>query len=73
MFVSTFDGHVLAYDAGNGKIVWESPQLEASGGAPPIIYKGSDGREYVTLLVAGQSNSRLSKPGNSVYSFALPK
>jgi quinohemoprotein ethanol dehydrogenase len=72
VFVGTFDGHLLAYDAGNGNLLWTSPQLDATVAAAPSVYKGSDGKEYVTILVGGYTISGKAKLGDSVYSFALP-
>ena len=70
-FVETFDGHLLAYDARNGNLLWQSPQQDASGGAPSIAYS-VNGKEYVVLPVQGQSNSKASTYGNSIYAYALP-
>jgi len=72
VLVGTFDGHVLAYNAANGNQVWESPQLDASVASSPSIYKGSDGKEYITWLVGGFTISGKAKLGDSVYAFALP-
>jgi PQQ-dependent dehydrogenase (methanol/ethanol family) len=72
LFVGTLDGHELGYDASNGKLLWESPHLDASPLAPPIIYEGLDGYEHVTVLVGGGGISADTHLGDSVYSFALP-
>jgi quinohemoprotein ethanol dehydrogenase len=72
VFVGTFDGHVLAYNAVNGNQVWESGQLDASVASSASVYRGSDGKEYVTLLVGGFTISGKAKLGDSVYAFALP-
>jgi quinohemoprotein ethanol dehydrogenase len=72
VFVGTFDGHLLAYNAATGVLVWQSPQLDATVAAAPSVYRGSDGKEYVTVLVGGYTISGKAKLGDSVYAFALP-
>lgn len=72
VFVGTFDGHLLAYDAGNGNQLWTSSQLDATVSSSASVYKGSDGKEYVTLVVGGTTISAKAKLGDSVYSFVLP-
>ena len=72
VFVGTFDGHVLAYNAVTGAEVWESPQLDASVASSASVYRGSDGKEYITWLVGGFTISGKAKLGDSVYAFALP-
>jgi quinohemoprotein ethanol dehydrogenase len=72
VFVGTFDGHVLAYNAVNGNLVWQSPQLDASVASSASVYKGADGKEYITWLVGGFTISGKAKLGDSVYAFALP-
>jgi quinohemoprotein ethanol dehydrogenase len=72
VFVELYSGHLVAYDAGNGNLIWQSPQMDASGGAPSTVYTGSDGREYVTVTAMGLTISAHSTVGNSIYSFALP-
>jgi glucose dehydrogenase len=72
VFVGSFDGHLNAYDAGNGNLLWQSPQLDASVASSANIAQGSDGKEYVTILVGGYTISAKAKLGDSVYAFALP-
>jgi quinohemoprotein ethanol dehydrogenase len=72
VFVGTFDGHLIAYDSGTGHQVWTSPQLDATVASSANVYKGSDGKEYVTILVGGYTISAKAKLGDSVYAFALP-
>jgi glucose dehydrogenase len=72
VFVGTLDGHLLAYDATTGNLVWQSPQLDASVASSANVYRGSDGKEYVTILVGGYTISQKAKLGDSVYAFALP-
>jgi PQQ-dependent dehydrogenase (methanol/ethanol family) len=72
VFVGTFDGHLIAIDAGNGNILWQSPQLDASVASSAGYYKGADGKEHVTILVGGFTISAKAKLGDSVYSFTLP-
>jgi glucose dehydrogenase len=73
LFVGTTDGHFLALDAGNGQLLYESPQLAGSIGSSPIVYQGTDGREYVALIVGGTSEGgSIAIQNDIVYSFALP-
>jgi len=72
-FVGDTDGQFLAYDSFTGKLLWESPVLDGTIGSSPIVYKGADGREYVTLMVGGTSEGDKSAITNdTVYAFALP-
>jgi glucose dehydrogenase len=71
LFVGTLDGHLLAYNAKTGKLLWQSPPLQGSVLNAPVVYQGLDGREHVTFQT-GIANSRVAIPGNSVYSFTLP-
>lgn len=69
-FVGEFSGHELAYDATTGKLVWQSPRLDATVGAPPIVYS-DHGKEYIAVMAGGLGLSAKSKAGNSVYAFKL--
>jgi quinohemoprotein ethanol dehydrogenase len=74
LFAGTGEGKFLAYNAANGNLLWSSGQLDGSIGSSPIVYKGSDGREYVTLIVGGTSEGgNIAVQNDSVYAFALPK
>jgi glucose dehydrogenase len=72
LFVETFSGQLLAYDSGNGTLLWQSPQMDAGGSGPSIVYKGGDGREYVMVPAMGLTISKASVQGNSLYAYALP-
>jgi alcohol dehydrogenase (cytochrome c) len=72
VFVGSFDGHLYAYNASNGNLVWTSPQLDATVSSSATVYRGSDGKEYVTILVGGLTISGKAKLGDSVYAFRLP-
>lgn len=73
VFAGTQDGHFLAFDATSGKLRWESPKLAGAVGSSPIVYRGSDGREYVTLIVGGTSEGGdIAVKNDVVYAFALP-
>jgi alcohol dehydrogenase (cytochrome c) len=72
LFTPMFNGRLAALDSGNGQVLWTSPQMDAGSSSAPIIYKGADGREYVTLVEMGESNSKASVLGNSIYAYALP-
>jgi alcohol dehydrogenase (cytochrome c) len=59
-----------ALDASTGKLLWSSQTLDAGANAPASTYN-VNGRQYVVVLVGGNSLAG-SKPGDSVYAFALP-
>ena len=69
----TQNGYFTAYNAATGKSVWRSPKLDGTVGSSPIVYRGSDGREYVTLIVGGTSEGgKIAVQNDTVYAFALP-
>jgi quinohemoprotein ethanol dehydrogenase len=63
-------GVLTAFDASNGHVLWNSPVLAAGANAPSMTYS-VNGKQYVAIL-AGGNNLAGSKPGDSVYAFALP-
>lgn len=63
-------GVLSALSATTGKVLWNSPVLDAGANAPATTYN-VNGRQYVVVLVGGNSLAG-SKPGDSVYAFALP-
>jgi glucose dehydrogenase len=62
----------MALDAGNGNVLWTSPQMDAGSSGPPIVYKGTDSKEYVVVPEFGLTISRASVQGNSIYAYTLP-
>ena len=49
VFSGTEGGHLLAFDAHTGKVLWKSPQLSSGIIAPPVTYR-VDGTQYVAVL-----------------------
>lgn len=75
VFHGTADGRFVAYDAHNGKILWESA-IGSGIIAPPITY-AVDGKQYVSIAVGwggfhGLSNkyTKEIRPG-TVFTFAI--
>ncbi len=66
----TLDNYVRAYDASNGKQLWQA-RLPAGGQATPMTYTGADGRQYL-LVVAGGHGSLGTQAGDHVMAYALP-
>ena len=70
MFIAaTTDAKFRAFDKLTGKLLWET-ELPAAGYATPSTYSVR-GKQYVVMLVGG-NNLAGSKPGDSVYAYALP-
>jgi quinohemoprotein ethanol dehydrogenase len=59
-----------AYDAATGKLLWTSRRMVAGPNAPAITYT-AHGKQYVAILAGGNSLAA-TKPGDSIYAFALP-
>ena len=49
---STMDERIRAFDARDGKILWEA-KLPAAGYAAPATYLGADGRQYLVIAAGG--------------------
>jgi quinoprotein glucose dehydrogenase len=49
---STMDERMRAFDARDGKILWET-KLPAAGYAAPATYLGGDGRQYLVIAAGG--------------------
>jgi quinohemoprotein ethanol dehydrogenase len=64
-------GVLTAFNAATGAVLWNSPPMDAGANAPSSTYIGADGKQYVVMLVGG-NNLSASKPGDSVYAYALP-
>jgi quinohemoprotein ethanol dehydrogenase len=68
LFAGHNDGRIIAYDATNGKQLWEF-MTDAGANAPPITYE-VDGKQYITIFSAGNSLSG-SKHGDKIFTFSL--
>jgi quinoprotein glucose dehydrogenase len=72
---ATADKRFRAFDAKNGKQLWET-KLDYAAEDTPITYTGKDGRQYVAVVAAaGGLRGPDGKPANteSLIAFALPK
>ena len=63
------DGHVQAYDARNGELLWQW-QTGAGADAPAITY-AIDGVQYLTIAVGGLATQTASTNGDMVWAFSL--
>jgi glucose dehydrogenase len=70
LFMGEGDGHFNAYDAANGKLLWQD-KAEAGVNAPPITYE-VDGVQYIAVAVGGNSLFGY-KQGDSVLVYRLSK
>ena len=66
------DSRFRAFDTGTGKMLWEV-KLEAAAHATPITYKGSDGRQFVTITSTGGSFLDSPLASDTITAFALPR
>ena len=62
---------LTAFDAATGAVLWNSAPMDAGANAPSTTYVGADGKQYVVILDGGNALFG-SKPGDSVYAYALP-
>jgi quinohemoprotein ethanol dehydrogenase len=67
--VKASKGVLTAFDASNGKVLWNSPVMDAGANAPSTTFM-VNGKQYIVILAGGNSLSG-SKPGDSVYAYAL--
>ena len=82
VFSGSARGHLYAFDARTGRVLWRSPQLSSGIIAPPSTYI-VDGKQYVAILAGWgggvpiwggqmvQSVSNIPRGGH-LYVFALP-
>ncbi|WP_407267864.1 PQQ-binding-like beta-propeller repeat protein [Radiobacillus sp. PE A8.2] len=68
VFVGHNDGRIIAYNATNGKQVWEFT-TDAGANAPPITYE-IDGKQYIAIFSAGNTLAG-TKHGDKIYTFSL--
>jgi glucose dehydrogenase len=59
-----------ALDASSGKVLWNSAPMDAGANAPSTTYS-INGKQYVVILAGGNALFG-SKPGDSIYAYALP-
>jgi quinoprotein glucose dehydrogenase len=53
-----------------GKVLW-SNKLPAPATATPVVYEGSDGRQYVAIAAGGHAG--MGPTSDTVVAYALPK
>ena len=77
IFAATNDKKLRAYDADNGKVIWETPLPAAAEGVPAVYEVG--GRQYVAICVpagggpgSGRGGGAAQAPGAYVV-FALAR
>jgi quinohemoprotein ethanol dehydrogenase len=68
--VKASQGVLTAFDAATGKVLWNSPPMDAGANAPSTTYS-INGKQYVVMLVGG-NNLAGSTPGDSIYAYSLP-
>jgi quinoprotein glucose dehydrogenase len=69
---ATDDFRFRAFDTATGDKLWEV-RLKASVTATPVTYMGSDGRQFVTVMNTGGSQTGSVVTNDEVIAFALPK
>jgi len=68
---ATNDARMRAFDAAQGKVLWEAP-LPASGHATPLTYRGPrSGRQFV-VVAAGGGGRFSATVSDAIVAFALP-
>jgi quinohemoprotein ethanol dehydrogenase len=61
---------LTAFDASTGKVLWNSAPMDAGANAPSTTYS-INGKQYIVILAGGNALFG-SKPGDSIYAYALP-
>ena len=69
---ATDDFRFRAFATATGDKLWEV-KLKASVTATPITYKGADGRQFVTVMNTGGSQTGSVVTNDEVIAFAVPK
>ncbi len=67
---ATNDQRFRAFDSRTGRELWTA-ELDASGNATPITYRGRDGTQYVAIAAGGPGHLRRGSTGDSVIAFSL--
>lgn len=68
---ATNDRRLRAFDAKNGKRLWET-QLEASAHATPISYMGADGKQYIVVAAGGGTTAGGPEMSDTLVAYKLP-
>lgn len=69
---ATQDRYIRGFDEATGKVLWRA-RLPAGGQATPMTYVSpKSGRQFV-VVAAGGHNMLVTKPGDYVIAYALPK
>jgi quinoprotein glucose dehydrogenase len=66
------DNRFRAFEAKTGKEIWTT-KLGASAHNTPITYKGTDGRQYISVTSAGGSYLASPATDDSIIAWTLPK
>ncbi|MDB5741328.1 MAG: Quinoprotein glucose dehydrogenase, partial [Alphaproteobacteria bacterium] len=69
---ATDDFRFRAFDTATGDKIWET-RLKASVEMTPVTYRGTDGRQFVTVVDTGGSQIGSVVTSDEVIAFALPK
>jgi quinoprotein glucose dehydrogenase len=69
---ATDDSRFRAFDTQTGQNLW-TVKLPAPASATPVTYKGSDGRQFVTIVDTGGNQVGGSLDSDEIVAFALPK
>ncbi len=69
---ATDDFRFRAFDTATGDKLWEV-KLKASVEMTPVSYRGTDGRQFVTVVDTGGSQIGSTVTNDEVIAFALPK
>jgi quinohemoprotein ethanol dehydrogenase len=74
-------GYLAAVNTKTGAELWQSPLMDAPAAAPGVTYS-VNGKQYVSVVVGGESHNDPTRPnpavpsqrvrGDSVYTYALP-
>ncbi|QHN03963.1 pyrroloquinoline quinone-dependent dehydrogenase [Granulicella sp. WH15] len=67
---ATNDQHFRAFEAGTGKVLWDT-KLETGSYNVPMTFQGKSGKQYVALVATGGSYYDATS-GDSLIAFALP-
>jgi quinoprotein glucose dehydrogenase len=69
----TTDRRIRAFDARDGKPLWEA-ELDASGHATPATYQGArSGRQFVVVAAGGGGYLSPGSVSDALIAFALPE
>jgi glucose dehydrogenase len=63
------DGKFRAFDSKTGKILWVT-DLNSTGAAVPVSYRGKNGKQYVAIMSNGQGGKNPAP--STMYVYALP-